>query len=121
MANNQNADSEATADSREQGVEFGQLADDLQSHDYPATREEIVDEYGDRELDVTDGSQQLDEVLVEQQEGSEETYDNPGEVKQAILNMIGEEAVGRSDYSDRGGNSMDEGTEGESNEDEETL
>lgn len=118
MAHNETPDGEATADSREQGVEFGQLADDLHSHDYPATRREIVDEYGDRELDVADGSQRLEEVLVGRREGDEETYGNAGEVQQAVLNMIGEEAVGRADYSDRGGDSMDEATEGEPNDDQ---
>jgi len=118
MSNNEPSSSEPTADTREQGVDFGPLMDDIASHDYPATRGEIVEAYGDRELDLADGSKRLDEVLVEQSESGEETYDSPSAVKQAVLNMVGDEAVGRTDYSDRGGELPDESGEGESTEDQ---
>lgn len=90
-------------DTRAQGVEFGGLAEDLEAHDYPTTASELVEKYGERELELPNGEQTFAEALgpLAEQEG-EETYESVEEVKQIVLNMVEGDAVGREGYSDRG-------------------
>ncbi len=82
---------------REQGVEFGDLGDELATADYPLTNDEVIDRYGDREIVMADETVTLGEVL----EPFEETYQDDGDVRTAVLNMVGDEAIGRKGYSDR--------------------
>ena len=96
-------------DDRELGVELGDLEDDLESADYPMDSEELMDRYGDRELDLQGGSETLREALAT---GDDETFESADEVQQAILNRVSGEAVGREGYSDRG-----TGNEGENTDD----
>ncbi|MBX0296750.1 DUF5789 family protein [Haloarcula nitratireducens] len=104
-------------ETREQGVEFGELEAKLRSHEYPTTQKELLQEYGDYELELSDGSKTLQEIL----EGGENTNDDVGdkqydsleEVHQSVLNMVGDEAVGRRNYSDRGGSLEGQGIDRE--------
>jgi (p)ppGpp synthase/HD superfamily hydrolase len=98
-------------DTREQGIEFGALAEDIETESFPITNEELLDRYGDRELTLVDGSTTLREVLGVKQE---QEYEDPEAVRQAILNMVGDDAVGREGYSDRGGNSVESDLDDES-------
>ena len=97
--------------SREQGIEFGHLYQALEDHDYPATRDELVAEYGDHELDTGGGSESFATVLKQlgDETGDDQTYqfESAEEVRQAVFNLIGSEAVGRQEYSDRGGTTHD--------------
>lgn len=102
-------------ESREQGVEFGDLSAALEDHDYPTTQERLLEEYGDERLDLADGEVTLSSVLAEREAATVE-YDSPDEVHQAVLNMVGDRAVGRTDYSDRGGSLPDEDGEAESDQ-----
>jgi len=98
-------------ESREQGVEFGQLADDLESEDYPIDNEELLETYGDRAVELQDGEETLNEILGP----LERTYESADNVRQSVIGMVGEEAIGRKGYTDRGGvTSEDEGEEEES-------
>ncbi|WP_256401839.1 DUF5789 family protein [Haloarchaeobius litoreus] len=109
MAPPDEASSDGPSDSREHGVEFGPLMEQLESHEYPTTLEELLAAYGDAELDLVDGSTTLREVLGEQSESTgEQRYESAEEVQQSVLNMVGEAAVGREGYSDRGGETPDE-------------
>lgn len=54
--------------------------------------------------------------MAEEQEHIE--YESADEVHQAVLNMVGDRAVGRHDYSDRGGSLQDEVEEGEEESDQ---
>lgn len=101
--------SDSDSDDRQMGIELGDLNDDLESHDYPATAEELVGEYGDRELELSGGSETFGEIL---EPAGEKSYESAEEVRQDVFNFVGSEAVGREDYSDRG-TATDEG-EGES-------
>jgi CII-binding regulator of phage lambda lysogenization HflD len=92
------------ADSREQGIEFGALAEDLESETYPLSHERLLEQYGDRELELADGETSLGEVLEAE---NETEYEDAESVRQAIFMMVGGDAVGREEYSDRGGNSGD--------------
>lgn len=106
------ASTNRTEGSRQQGVELGSLEDELATHDYPTTAAELVDEYGDYEIELPGGSQQLEEVLglLDQNEAA---YDDAEEARQAIYNLVGTEAVGRERYSDRGGSTPNDGDEGD--------
>lgn len=87
------------SDNRDRGIEFGDLADDLDAESYPLTKAELLERYGDRELEHASGTVQLREVIPE--EGDRE-YDDAEEVHDSVLNMVGDAAVGREGYSDRG-------------------
>lgn len=86
-------------DSREQGVELGSLAEQLDAHSYPATTTELVHEYGDHEVELPDGTELFGDILA----GTEETYESSEAVRQMLYTMVGSDAVGREGYSDRGG------------------
>jgi len=88
--------------SRELGVEFGELGDDLETHEYPTTVDALVEEFGDRELELPSGEESFAEVLGPYTEEPDQQFDDAGAVRQAVFNMVGDEAVGRTDYSDRG-------------------
>lgn len=86
-------------DSREQGVEFGSLAEELEEAEYPISKEELLDTYGDEEIVLEDDTQTLRGVL---EPLGQDEFESADEVRQSVLNMVGDEAVGRKNYSDRG-------------------
>ncbi|WP_458190383.1 DUF5789 family protein [Haladaptatus sp. NG-WS-4] len=92
---------------REMGVELGELSDELDSHDYPASADELVEEYGDYEIEYENGSETLEEVLGPMND----TFEDADGVRQSIMTMVDSGAVGRQRYSDRGAGSKQ--TEGE--------
>lgn len=92
-------------DNREQGVEFGELADDLDDEEYPMDTEALLEQYGDRELELGDDTTTLQTVLEPQ---GEATYEDADDVRQSVIGMVSDDAIGRKNYSDRGGNADDE-------------
>jgi len=98
-------------DSREQGIEFGPLAEDLEDESYPMSMAEVLEKYGDSELDLESGSTTVDEILSEERERE---FEDAEAVRQAIFNMVGSAAVGREGYSDRGGETPERDVEDES-------
>lgn len=88
-----------SGDSREQGIEFGALAEDLEEESYPISHEQLLERYGDRELELADERTTLREVLVIE---NEDGYEDAESVRQAIFNGVGDDAVGREGYTDRG-------------------
>ena len=87
------------SDNRDVGVTFGDLQDDLEAEEYPISAAALLERYGDREVEHAGGSASLRELLS----GAEErTFESPDDVHQAVLNVVGEGAEGRTDYSDRG-------------------
>lgn len=98
------------SENRDMGIEFGDLDEDLANEDFPLTKEELLDRYGDRELEHASGTVTVEEVVGPL--GREE-FDGRDAVHQAILNMIGDDAEGRPGYSDRGGSTPDEEEEGQ--------
>ncbi|NHN42731.1 hypothetical protein G9C85_13980 [Halorubellus sp. JP-L1] len=97
-------------DNREQGIEFGSLTDDLEDESYPMTHDEVLDRFGDRELELENGTTTVGEVLSEEMERE---YEDAEGVRQTIFNMVGSAAVGRQRYSDRGGETPNEQQEGD--------
>lgn len=64
-------------DSREQGIEFGALAEDLTDESYPLGHDRLLERYGDREFELVDGSTTLREAL-DSEEGTEDEYEDAG-------------------------------------------
>lgn len=96
--------SEPGDDDRELGLDFGDVEDDLENEDYPVSADELLERYGDREIGTSGGSESFREVLVT---GGDEEFESADEVKQTILNRVGQEAVGRKGYTDRGSGSAE--------------
>lgn len=93
-------------DEREQGIEFGDLADDLEAHDYPVSADELREEYGDRTLGLSDGETTFGEALL----ATDREFDGPEDVKRSVFNGIESDAVGQEGYSDRGAGEFDTDT-----------
>ena len=98
------------SENRDMGIEFGDLSEDLEREEYPLSKDELLEKYGDRELEYANGSTTVEEVIGPL--GRDE-FDGQDAVHQAILTMVGDEAEGRVEYSDRGGSTPDEEKEGE--------
>jgi len=86
------------SEEREQGVEFGDLQAKLEDHEYPASHEELLEAYGDEELEFGDETATFEELL---EPLGKTDYESADEVEQAVMNMVGDEAIGRKNYSDR--------------------
>lgn len=96
---------------RDMGIEFGDLHDDLEAAAYPLTAEELLARYGEQRVEHANGSVSLRELLGESSEG---VYGSADEVRQAVLNMVGDGAEGRKAYTDREQNATGWGYEQES-------
>lgn len=119
MAPTDDASSGETSESREHGVDFGSLREKLESHEYPTTLEELLAAYGDAKLDLSDSSTTLREILGEQSESTgEQRFESAEEVQQSVFNMVGEGAIGRKGYSDRGGETPDDSTDSDEDQPE---
>lgn len=110
-------------ESREHGVEFGALADDLEHEKYPIDTAELLDAYGDRKIDLEDGSETVREVLDPL---GNTTFDSPDEVMQGVVGMVSDQAIGRKNYTDRGGvtsedDNRDREQDQDANKDQESL
>lgn len=94
------------SDSRQQGIDLGDLEDDLRAYDYPATVEELIETFGQRDIDVENGQKRFGAVLAPylEETGGEDkvTFESADDVWNAVLNLVGSDAVGREGYSDRG-------------------
>jgi hypothetical protein len=88
-------------DTRQQGVEFGNFGETMESLDYPIDHAELIDHHGDAELGLPSGESSLSTVLEPLQD-EDQTYHDADELETMILNMVGDDAVGREGYSDRG-------------------
>ena len=95
---------ESVESHREVGVEFGELAARLDDHEYPATAEELSEAYGEYEIRYADGSEAFSTTF-----GSlTDTFESADEVRQSVLNGVGQSAIGRKAYTDRGSFASDQ-------------
>ncbi|RQG95346.1 DUF5789 family protein [Natrarchaeobius chitinivorans] len=83
---------------RELGIEFGELASQIEEQSYPITNDELVEEHGEHVIEFSNGTESIRDIL-----GSvaNETYESPNEARQALFNMVSSRAIGRRYYSDR--------------------
>ena len=87
------------SDTRDEGVEFGSLAKELEDEEYPIGKDELLETYGDEEIVLQDDTQTLREILGPL---GQDEFESADDVHQSVMNMVGDEAVGRKNYSDRG-------------------
>ncbi len=100
---------------RELGVELGDLEDELEGQEYPISQDDLLEKYGDNEIEMGEETMTLEELIGPL---NEDEYEDYGAVQQAILNMVSDEAIGRKNYSDRtppatGEQRQDEGAPGQ--------
>ncbi|ELY65141.1 DUF5789 family protein [Natrinema versiforme] len=72
--------------------------DVIDDHEYPATTEELIEEYGDRTLELPNGSETVADVLARLES---ETFDNAEDARFAVYSAVSNKAIGRVGYSDR--------------------
>jgi hypothetical protein len=70
----------------------------IDAHSYPATTEELVEAYGELELETVDGTETFGELI---ELLGEQTFADAEEVRLTAYSALSEEAVGRVGYSDR--------------------
>lgn len=92
---------------REEGVDFTEINDVLEDLSYPVEKDEFVSEYGDRTIERTNAEPISVQELFEGTGG--DTFDSEEGVRQAILNLMPRDSVGRQRYSDRAGETPEEG------------
>ncbi len=73
----------------------GELID---AHEYPATTEELIEAYGERRLELQNGTETVAEVL---ERLDTETFESPEEARFAVYSAVSQKAIGRVGYSDR--------------------
>lgn len=93
---------------REIGIDFGPLAQQLEDHEYPATSDELVDTYGESVLVFQNGEQTLREIFKSMET---ESFNSAEDVRTTIFNSVDEQAIGRKGYSDRTPPALGEETE----------
>jgi hypothetical protein len=79
-------------------MRFNGTGEAIDSIQYPATTDEIIDAHGDHELELQRGTEQLGEVLSRL--GTEE-FETPEDVRLSVRSAVGHKAIGRRFYSDR--------------------
>lgn len=70
----------------------------LDAHSYPATTEELIEEYGDLELLLPNGTETLGTALSRL---DNETYIDAEGARLATYSAVSDKAIGRKHYSDR--------------------
>lgn len=64
---------------------LGDLDEALENHNYPTTREELITDYGDYEVQTQGGSKSIGEILAPL---DNERYDSADDVRNRILGLI---------------------------------
>ena len=64
---------------------LGELDEALETHDYPTTTDELVEAYGDYEIETQGGERSLEEVLTSTEN---QTYDSADDVRSRILGRV---------------------------------
>lgn len=67
------------------GERLGDLDDVLETHDYPTTTDELIEAYGDYEIETQGGRKSLDEVLAPT---DNQTYASADDVRSRIQGLI---------------------------------
>ncbi|RQG93135.1 hypothetical protein EA462_02720 [Natrarchaeobius halalkaliphilus] len=102
-------------DDRERGVGLGDVRDALERREYPVSQAELLEDHGDEVIETGEKTTTLAELL---EPLNEDEYESFEAVETAIMNMVGDEAIGRKNYSDRtppasGEERQDEGAPGQ--------
>ncbi|WP_101295083.1 DUF5789 family protein [Halegenticoccus soli] len=79
-------------------MRLNRTGDAFDGHEFPATSEELVEEYGDQLIELQNGEETFREVL---ERLGAQTYEGPDDVRNALLTGVSHKAIGRRFYSDR--------------------
>lgn len=77
---------------------YSSTNDLFDDHAFPATTEEIIETYGDEEIEVADGSVRLSEVFAV---FGTETFESAEDARLSFYCGLGSDAIGRKMYTDR--------------------
>lgn len=86
---------------RVEGVDLSNIDPVLEDLSYPVTADELVERYGDRELDRTNADPITIEELFEYM--GDTSFESKEQVHQMLLGQMPRDSEGRTNYSDRGG------------------
>lgn len=79
--------------------------DQFDAHVFPATTDELIDQYGGLELELPNGTETVGDALGRL---ATETYQDAEGAKLAVRSAISEKGIGRKGYSDRDAPSIGE-------------
>ncbi|WP_178915804.1 DUF2795 domain-containing protein [Natronomonas gomsonensis] len=79
--------------------------DRIDAHTYPATATELIEEYGELELEVPNGEETFGEALGRL---GETTFEDADDARLAAYSAVSKNAIGRENYSDRDAPSIGE-------------
>lgn len=85
---------------RTEGVDFSDVNPILEEISYPITVDELVEQYGDHEIERTNAETITIRELFEPME--DDTFESADGAQQTILTMMPKDSEGRQRYSDRG-------------------
>lgn len=77
---------------------FTEANERFETHSYPATTQELIEEYGDLELALPNGTETVGTALSRL---DNETYANANAAQLAMYGAVSDKAIGRKYYSDR--------------------
>lgn len=89
------------APDRVEGVDFGSIEPVFEDLSYPITADELVERYGDRELERTNAEPITIRELFDYM--GDDTFEDERQLRQMILGQMPRDSEGRTNYSDRGG------------------
>ena len=69
----------------EPGEQLGDLDEPLENHDYPTTKDELVEAFGDREVQTQGGRKSIEDVLAPL---DNELYESADDVRTRIQGLI---------------------------------
>ena len=72
-------------DEADPGRELGELDAALETQNYPTTTEELIETYGDYEVETQNGWKSIEEVLAPI---DDEPYDSPEDIRDRIQRLI---------------------------------
>lgn len=72
--------------------------DAFDTRTYPATTQDLIDDHGDVELELPNGTETLEEVL---RRLTPETYQDAEQARLAMYSAVSSKGIGRKYYSDR--------------------
>lgn len=65
--------------------QLGELDDELEDHDYPTSTDDLIEAYGDREVETQSGSTSIEEILAPI---NNELYESADDVRNRIQGLI---------------------------------
>lgn len=84
-----------------EGVVFSDINPTLEEISYPIRKSELIDQFGDREVERANANPISIGELFDRMGGT--TFESPESIRQMMLSQMPRNSEGRTNYSDRGG------------------